>query len=213
MAQFIATDDHDAERNFGLGFDDTVSPPWLMVPLDSVAFFRLQGGADLTLQNSRSSEALILFKEEPTVNPSLRSFIIQGLRPGKGMLEAIDGKGRLRARLQYQVKKRRTVKVAFFSVRDAAGNNSKRPLAEAARMIATANNNYLPQANITFELLLSRVLPVPKKLPDVIPLCRPLRQTQSHPSPGPHPLLRPEAHQLRPEPRHPVGVAGVAGHL
>jgi hypothetical protein len=65
-----------------------------MIPRGDEAFFRLQDGANLTLQASMQSRAVILIEEEggPNVqNSQLRRFKIRGCTPGNGVLEARTG--------------------------------------------------------------------------------------------------------------------------
>src|SRR5262249_14106813 len=152
MAEFIAAQ-ADSAHHFGLGFDDSApassdfesaagNAPWLMIPRDDDAFFRLKGGAGLTLQGSTQSRAIILMEEQAgqtAENSQLRSVKIRGLSPGNGVIEARQGSSVV-ARLRYSVFEQVQYFVRFFTVRDKGDRHwSKRPLKDAAGMVDLAN--------------------------------------------------------------------------
>jgi hypothetical protein len=181
MAEFTAAQADEA-HHFGLGLDDSApassdfepaagNAPWLMIPRDDDAFFRLKDGAGLTLQGSMQSRGIILMEEEggPNAqNSQLRSIKIRGLSPGNGVIEARQG-GSVVARLRYSVFEQVQCLTRFFTVRDKGGHWSRRPTTEAKAMVDLANKLFKPQANVSFYFDGPWLDAVETVLPDVLP--------------------------------------------
>lgn len=120
------------------------SPPWQMVPLGGSKIVRIQNGQDIrsvTCNNTGIARALLL-------GPN--AVQIFGVSHGTTLLKVRNASGRVLARLDVSVKRRKTVRTSFFFVKDNSGNETTRPLGDADTAIAGMNDIWLPQANVEF---------------------------------------------------------------
>ncbi len=139
------------------GFDDTANPPWLMLPAGSFGrFMRINNAEGLTLVSSnvgvvRVRSAINFSGSDRPVVISQSSEIFRvfpGIL-GDAIISAVDGAGRVRARMAVSVLRERTVKCAFHFVRNP-NYGSSRQVSEAADFLSVLNEIWNSQANITF---------------------------------------------------------------
>jgi hypothetical protein len=131
------------QPNFGFDPADPVRgrAPWQMVPLGGSKLVRVLNASDVrrvTLNNPTVARALFL-------GSAVQIF---GLARGTTLLKLRDAAGRVLARLDVSVKRKRTVRTSFFFVHDNAGNQTVRTAAEVDAIIAGVNDIWLAQANV-----------------------------------------------------------------
>ncbi len=138
------------------GFDNADSvkgkAPWLMVPLGGHKFVQFTNNSDvrqITSSNEKVVRALSL-------GIAVQVF---GLAPGVAVLKARNASGRVLARLEVSVKRRKTVRTSFHFVEDGAGTKTIRTPSNVDpkatndsldMLITKLNKIYIPQANIEF---------------------------------------------------------------
>jgi hypothetical protein len=131
------------------GFDDSPTPPWLMVPTAGEKKAILVDGEMMSVTSQDLSVATV--SEKPgTAGNKKRELIIKGLKKGTTLIDVKSG-GTSKAQLDVAVKDRKTVKMAFNYVSDNAGHKTWRVRASAPRWIKIINSIYLPQTNIEFK--------------------------------------------------------------
>jgi len=146
-------DANDGTDGTGLDKASAGKAPWLLVPLAGSNFVNvLNGGAvrSVTLNDPSVARAVFL-------NPGLQVF---GLRHGTTLLKLRDAAGRVLARLDVSVKRKRTVRTSFFFVEDSDGTRTERTPADIDplgsfvggldALVTAVNGIYLPQANVEF---------------------------------------------------------------
>lgn len=153
------------------GFDGTVNPPWLMIPLGGIKHVSLLEGRGLNLVSSDPS-VISVSTSEPfsgTVLAGARivTVTVRGLRPGTAFIEARQGTS-VKARLEVAVKRPKAIRVAFNFVRDNAGHQTRRTPASVSQYLAVMNRIYTPQSNIHFRRHTVRWVTVNKNLGNVV---------------------------------------------
>lgn len=131
------------QPNFGFDPADPIRgrAPWQMVPLGGAKLVRVLNGNDVrrvTLNNPTIARTLFL-------GGAVQIF---GLVRGTTLLKLRDASGRVLARLDVSVKRKRIVRTSFFFVHDNAGNQTGRTAAEVDGIITAVNDVWLPQANV-----------------------------------------------------------------
>lgn len=137
------------------GFDEADpirgKAPWMMVPLGGSKFVQLtNSGAVRQITSSNTSVASAL-----NLGIAVQVF---GHTHGTAILKARDEFGRVLARMDVSVKRRKIVRTSFHFVEDSAGNKTKRTPAlvdpttgdSLDTLIAKVNKIYIPQANVEF---------------------------------------------------------------
>lgn len=117
---------------------------WQMVPLGGSKVVRIQGGGaarSVSVNNPSIARAVLLGDN---------AVQIFGQAHGTSMLKLRDGTGRVLARLDLSVKRKRTVKTSFFFVEDKANNKTVRTEAEIDPVIIAINKIWVNQANVEF---------------------------------------------------------------
>ncbi|MBC7797563.1 MAG: hypothetical protein H7Z37_11875 [Pyrinomonadaceae bacterium] len=136
------------------GFDETVLPNWLMVPLDEnkTIFLRNGEGMIVTSVNPRIADVSIIDPILASGANGRRTLSIKGNMHGHTFIEVRDVQKRLKARLEVAVKKQKTVTLAFNFVEDNAGHKTNRkPDQDVDPWIEALNNIiYTPQTNVVF---------------------------------------------------------------
>jgi hypothetical protein len=129
------------------GFDpaDPVrnTPPWQMVPLGGSKLVRILNANQVrkvTSNNPAIARAVFL------------GGVIQvfGVNRGSTIIKIRDAAGRVLARLDVTVKRKRVVRTSFFFVEDSGGNKTARSSAEVGPAITGMTAIWLPQANVEF---------------------------------------------------------------
>jgi hypothetical protein len=153
-----------------LGFDDEVSPPWVMVPVGGKKVVNLRDGAGLSLQLrtvwNPSGRGVVTYREEP--GTFSRTFVLEPTSPGTAFLEARDSAGQVQASLEITVKDRLTLQVVAYTVYDQGGcGKTQQQTAEHMTQVASAL--YLPQANIELVFFAWMLIGVPFNLDAGLP--------------------------------------------
>ena len=139
------------------GFDDTATPPWLMLPAGSSSrFMRINNAEGLTLVSSnvgvvRVSSAINFsgFDRPVVISQSSEIFRVIPGTLGDATITAVDRAGRVRARMAVSVLRNRTVRCAFHFVRNP-NYGSSRPVSDAADFLDALNEIWGSQANVSF---------------------------------------------------------------
>ncbi|MFL5245038.1 MAG: hypothetical protein ACJ8FY_23295 [Gemmataceae bacterium] len=126
-----------------LGFDETASPPWLMVPAaGGTKTVILRDGDGLSLNIAKTG--IVTFKElSPT--PAGRPIVITGANPGTVRLEA-TGSGQ--ATLEITVKAQKRLSTFIHFVFDKSQRSSNKGAPEAREMMELANKLLAPWVNV-----------------------------------------------------------------
>jgi hypothetical protein len=152
MAATFATAGRTVEAR--LGFDNEVSPPWVMVPVDGRKNVVLRGGNGLSLQLRTTWGTGVVTFQEQSPDPVFGRLIeLTAKSPGTAFLEARNATGQMQASLEITVKARMVLRTFVHFIFEKNGRSGAAGLEVAEHMIEVANKLYLPQANI--ELLRS----------------------------------------------------------
>lgn len=154
-----------------MGFDETVLPNWLMVPLDEDKriFLRNGDGMNVTSVNPRIADVRVVDPILAGGANGRQTLSIKGNMHGHTFIDVRDAQKRLKARLEVAVKKPKTVKLAFNFVEDNAGHKTARKPEDVDPWIAALNNIvYTPQANIVFTKQSSRSVKVNANLGNIV---------------------------------------------
>jgi peptidoglycan hydrolase-like protein with peptidoglycan-binding domain len=117
--------------------------PWQMVPLGGSKIVRvLNAGPVTSVTSNNTNIARVLF-----LGSAVQIF---GIAHGTTLIKLRDASGRVLARLDVSVKRKKTVRTSFFFVADSAGNATVRTTAEVDPAITGMNAIWLPQANVEF---------------------------------------------------------------
>src|SRR5688500_17107892 len=119
MATFIASESTDVKR---LGFDDTATPPWVMVPMQGRRVVVLKDGAGLSLALRAGGGQFVGIQEQ--THPSGRGVLLTSIAPGTTFLDAKDAGGGVRASVEVTVKQRKSLSTCFISISDSKGRGS-----------------------------------------------------------------------------------------
>lgn len=129
-----------------MGFDDSIDPPWQMVPLAGTRTVKLKDAAGQTVRSSDPTVAKV--SEVPLANNNNdRLVVIEGIKRGKATIESVGG-GVVKAKLDVSVKNEKVVKVAFNFVQDKAGHKTARAHASVSGLVLGMNGILHTQANI-----------------------------------------------------------------
>ena len=123
-----------------------------MVPTGGSRQVKLFGAAGFSLSNN--TPGIFTVVELPLPFSNVRHLFIVGLRDGTGQLVVKDG-ATVKARLDVDVKDKKSVKVTFNFVKDNAGHKTGRTHASVDALIRQANAILTPQANV--EIIKHRV--------------------------------------------------------
>ena len=149
------------------GVDDSVNPPWMIVPAGGSNFVLLKDGAGLHVRGTGvkveevSRDALMRLGTLPGLHlvphmgsTSVRWFRVSSPLPGEGKLFAADRAGKRRALLDISVLKKRQIGIAVNIVQhQARSENSSRVFApHAAAVMRDANAILTPQVNVSIEI-------------------------------------------------------------
>jgi outer membrane protein OmpA-like peptidoglycan-associated protein len=152
-------------RRSGLndGFDDSISPRWVMVPSeDAFRTMQVENAEGLSLVSSNERICVpepALFRQTGPVRitRSPQIFRIFGRQPGDAEIRAIDGQGRIRGRLLVSILPQLTVTCAFHFISNPRyGTRTRRP-GQEAEFLRVLNDIWDAQANIQFQQLGSNV--------------------------------------------------------
>lgn len=137
------------------GFDDGVSPPAQVVPLERLQGVRLLGGRGALLEST--NELVVRVQDARTGNPgrviaSVTDFFfeLQPVLEGKTIVTARDVAGRIVARLAVVVLANKEVTVAFHYMQGAIATTRTPDESKEKGFIGVMNRIYNRQANITF---------------------------------------------------------------
>ena len=159
------------ERIFDMqGFDKVAR--WQMVPLGGVRYVALRSGKGLTVTSTTPAVHVeeIPRSEVPagrsaSINGADRIFLITGRTGGPATLEAKSASGGvLKARLQVDVKSKKSLLASFTFVSDTGGHTSLRNSLSAASWVNGINDVFGGQANIFLTLLRTRTITIPMDL-------------------------------------------------
>jgi hypothetical protein len=134
----------DASTITSLGYDATVSPPWLSLPFPGgTKTVLLTGGNGLSLNVSKTGK--VTFKELSSTAAGDRLIEITATSPGTVRLEA-TGAGT--ATLEITVKLQKRLATFIHFVFDKSRRKSNKGLTEAQQVIEVANKLLVPQVNV-----------------------------------------------------------------
>ena len=118
-------------------------PPWQMVPIGGSKIVSVVNANQVASVTSRNvNVARVLF-----LGTAVQIF---GVSHGTTLIKLRDANGRVLARLDVSVKRKKIVRTSFFFVDDNANHKSTRSLSDADAAITGMNDVWLPQANIQF---------------------------------------------------------------
>lgn len=159
------------------GYDDTASPNWLMIGLDTEKSVLLSGGNQLEVKVRRSEIAEITNDAVESATLQQRIITIKGKKKGTTFVDAFEGNIR-KATLEICVKSKREITVSFHYVHDNAGHGTIRNSSNLHEWLDTINNKvFLPQANVFVRLgIINDPLRIERNLGTVI------RDTSSYPN-------------------------------
>ena len=147
-----------------LGFDPDAVPQWQMVPAGGTRIIRVTDVGAHTLSSSNPG----ILRVNELVRAAGTSLVsLHGLRDGTAQLHVKNGAA-IAARLDVDVKRKRTVRTAFNFVADNAGHRTARGLGTEDNLIRRANAILTPQANVEITKHRARNVTVPKNLRRVI---------------------------------------------
>src|SRR5262245_14067453 len=152
------------------GFDDSVSPPWLLIPYElPFDVVRIVNGEGTTLISTNPAVARPVDPANPgrpfgfvTENPDFVR--IEAGLPGDAEIQALDACGNVVARLSISVLEKVTVRTAFHYVQNRGVGTRTRRLGDEVAFLQTMNDIYLPQANIEFVTIQAHDLPIADNL-------------------------------------------------
>ena len=173
-----------------LGFDDSVVPPWIMVPMQGKRLVVLKDGKDLSLGLRNAASGVVTFQEQP--HPQGRGVQLTPVAPGTVFLEARDAGGGVKAALEITVKRRKTLSTAFIGIFDKSGRSSTGGIGGAEHMVEVANKLYLPQANVELSHQASRGVALTFDMPTGMPTIFPpfvAAKSWDRNTPGPLPCI------------------------
>lgn len=151
------------------GFDDTIDPPWLIVPQSGTNTAKAIIApstfvAKVDFESGNKNKATI----SPTkASMSPQTITVTGVAKGETNVKAkIDNS--VAGTLNISVKERKTVKVALHYMKDNAGHSTTRSKADAQSFIDKMNAIWKSQANIVFTKFAVDEPTVLKDLGDVV---------------------------------------------
>lgn len=159
------------------GFDESVSPHWLMIGLNTEKSVMLTGGNQLAVKVRRADIAEITNDVVESATLQQRIITIKGKRKGTTFVDVFDGNIR-KTTLEICIKSRREILVSFHYVHDNAGHGTVRNSSNLLQWLDTINNKvFLPQANVFVQLgIVNDPLKINRNLGDVV------RDTSSYPN-------------------------------
>jgi hypothetical protein len=158
LTTFVPADHH------GDGFDDSDSPPWLVLQKDAERRVYLLNGSTMNLHVADPSVATARFADDEEFTSSRRTVIIEGGDYGQTVIEA-KLYGHIKARLQVSCYPERAVKVNFYRVEDENGDVPIFDSSMVAEVIKGLNRIYRHQANLHFRShLIKEFVRVPVEL-------------------------------------------------
>lgn len=148
------------------GFDDTVNPPWQMVPVGGSKTLLLKNAANLTVVSRNPGIATVEDAPQCFVHGA-RELIIKGKVKGTTFIDVKDG-ATTAASLEVAVKTKKIVRASFHLVEDSAGHKTRRTAASVDGWVKTMNDILLPQANVQVIKQRAISVKVNKNLGDVV---------------------------------------------
>ena len=134
------------------GFDNSVSPHWLMIGAETEKSVILNNGNNFSVKIRNPAIAEIVNDVIESVTLQQRIITIKGKNKGTTFLDVFDGNA-LKTRLEVCVKNRREISVSFHYVVDKDGVGSRRVAAELKGIIDYINDKiFLPQANVSVRI-------------------------------------------------------------
>ena len=140
------------------GFDDTVDPPWLVVPVNNPPN---QNTVKVNIEPSAAAAQVYFTIDDPakaTVSPaqassSPQTLTLTGVAKGHTALRARVGSssGPICKTLNVCVRDKKVVIVDFHFMQDNASNQTSRSTSEADGFVSTLNTIWTPQANVVFQ--------------------------------------------------------------
>jgi hypothetical protein len=177
-----------------VGFDDTASPPWIMVPAGEFRRVILNGGAGLSLQLKPvwdpNGKGVVTIAEQSSPGGADRSIVLTATAPGTTVLEARNASGQVQASLEITVKEQVQLTTFVHFVFDKGGRTTNWDLGRARQMIDGVNNILRYQVNVQLVYRNSGAVHLPFDLPRGIPADMPsfnVPRNWIHPTPGPLP--------------------------
>jgi hypothetical protein len=153
------------------GFDATVDPPWVMVRYeDKARLMRVLDAQGMTLVSTNPAVAVpeLIFPVNPRTPDSIgrqsEIFMIRVGVPGEAEIQVKDHCGNIRARLSVSVLEKLIVKTAIHYVKNANYGTRTRNLGDETGLVDEMNGIYGPQANLEFEVIQARDLPMTNNL-------------------------------------------------
>jgi hypothetical protein len=130
------------------GFDQTATPPWLMLPHMQGKAMLLDFAAGKIVRSVHPRIAKITAE---TGSGQSRVIWFEGKNPGNARIEVSDPGGGLEATLGISVKLERKYGIGFFFVEDKWGDKTIHQQGIEEDLIKELNGIYFDQTNITFE--------------------------------------------------------------
>ncbi len=140
------------------GFDDTVDPPWLVVPVNNPPN---QNTVKVNIEPSAAISQVYFTIDDTakaTVSPvqassSPQTLTLTGVAKGHTVLRARVGSssGPVCKTLNICVRDKKVVNVDFHFMQDNASHQTSRSTSEADSFISTLNTIWTPQANVVFQ--------------------------------------------------------------
>lgn len=149
------------------GFDETVTPNWLMVGHGESTSMLLDFAAGKII---RSTNPRIVEVSDGGMEGQSRVIWFEGKSPGPPTrVEVRDpNTNSLESVIEVSVKENRAIGISLNFVVDGVGNKTVRGPGTAPVLIDDLNNIFDPQANVSFELLRAAPLEIKNVLGDVV---------------------------------------------
>ena len=148
------------------GFDDTVTPNWLMVPYRETKQMLLEFGKGKVVKSAHPNIADVSHNGDEGNNSF---WDIEGKLPGRARIEVWDPRtGSLGKTLAVRVKTDQVYGVCLNFVKDPSGTKTTLDPSIGDDLITRLNEIYFHQTNIKFEKLFARWIEVDMILGDVI---------------------------------------------
>ncbi len=148
MARFAAVDQNSPQR----AIDDTATPPWCMVPLNSRRRVQLVDGPGLTIDIFPAAAAQVLAIDHAQDSPAdrpVRDVVLVGKQAGPARVRALRG-AVPQAELDVQVMPAKTFWVSFIKIIDVKGRKTFHKVEDYQKLLQAVTNIYEPQVNFTF---------------------------------------------------------------
>ncbi len=140
------------------GFDDTETPPWLVVPANNPPN---QNTVKVKIEPRSAASQIYFTVDDPgkatvssnQVFAALQTLTLTGLTKGHTVLHARFGSasGHICTTVNICVRDKKVIVVDFHYMQDTVGHHTTRLMADVDALVSTMNSIWTPQANVVFQ--------------------------------------------------------------